>query len=339
MTMTRRSHGKGIAILAATSAALAMVESRPAHAGCTKDVECKGVRICENGRCVYPPPAVGTPGPGEAASPGAATTSAAPAAGSSPAIVPPVDTAAPSVPPTRTTDAPSVSAPVVAAPVPPAPAAPAADVAVSPGGAVPGPSLVAARASWIYPPGRHSPLEMGGFGFGIHDGNAGAFGGGVQAGYRFSRWLAIGAWLEGSGQRERPMVRGRAAYRLYDLGLGLTVGETVGPIFGDLSVLPELTLLTVEGRNLNPGKSVTRWGAAADARLRLGLVLGPWRPFVFGAGSYALLAYRLTLDDYPEQSTTLSRRNAILGLGLAYCFGAARSGETIARRPSPGLGE
>ena len=322
MTMTRRSHKNGLAILAATSAALAMVESRPAQAGCTKDVECKGERICENGRCVYPPPAVETEGP---APPSAAV--AAPAAAAPP-------------------DAPSPVAPAVVRPPSPAPAAAtfAADIAASPPDAWPDPSGVAWRASWDQRPRRRLLLEVGGFGFGIHDGNAGAFGGGGQAGYRFSRWLAMGAWLEGSGQREQAMAGGSAAYRLYDLGFGPTVWQEVGPIFGDLSVLPKLTLLTIKGRIMirgeeHPGKSLTRWGAAAEARLRLGLVLGPLRPFIFVAGSYALTAERLTLDDYPEQSMTLSRRNISVGLGLAYCFGEARWGETFARRPSPGLGE
>ena len=322
MTMTRRSQKNGLAILAATSAALAMVESRPAQAGCTKDVECKGERICENGRCVYPPPAVETEGP---APPSAAV--AAPAAAAPP-------------------DAPSPVAPAVAKPPSPAPTAAtlAADVAASPPDAWPDPSGVAWSASWVPRPRRRLLFEVGGYGFGIHAGNAGAFGGGVQAGYRFSRWLGMGAWLEGSGQREQAMAVGSAAYRLYDLGFGPTVWQEAGPIFCDLSVFPELTLLTIKTlleskAGLEPGKSLTRWGAAAEARFRAGLVLGPLRPFIFVAGSYALIAERLTLDEYPEDSTTLARRDVRLGVGLAYFFGEARWGETFARRPSPGLGE
>jgi hypothetical protein len=261
-------------------------------------------------------------------------------AGSFPEPMPP-QTSAESTTPAPVAAAPPVFTPVVAAPASPASAAAqaAADVAASPPDAVPGPKRVATKAPSVHRPKRHLPVEVGGFGFAIHDGDAGAFGGGVQVGYRFSRWFAIGARLEGSGQRERAMVTGSAAYRLYDLGLGLTAWKEVGPLWGDLSVFPELTLLTVEGRNLNPGKSVARWGAAADARLSLGLVLGPWRPFIFVAGSYAFLAERLTLEDYPEQSLSLSRGNVSVGLGLAYFFGAAKSGETIVRQPPPGLEE
>jgi hypothetical protein len=161
--------------------------------------------------------------------------------------------------------------------------------------------------------------EISGFGFGFYDGDTRALGGGVHAGYRFSPWLAIGAWLEGSGQRERQMERGSGAYRLYDLGLGPAVWKEKGLIFGDLSVLPKLTLLTVQTTALGrgqaiPGKRATTWGAAAAARLRLGLVLGPWRPFMFVAGSYALIAERVTLDVFPEEGVTLARGNVSLGV-------------------------
>jgi hypothetical protein len=54
--MMRGSYLRRFTIVAAASAALAMGGSLPAHAGCTTDVECKDARICEQGRCVYPPP-------------------------------------------------------------------------------------------------------------------------------------------------------------------------------------------------------------------------------------------------------------------------------------------
>jgi len=326
--MTRRLHRRALATLAATSAVLAMVETRAAHVGCTKDVECKGMRICENGRCVYPPPETEAQGPSAAASVGPATTPATPATGTPQSPVPPAGTeaAAPAVPPNRTNAAPSVSA--VAEPAPPA--------APPRNGEVGGPSRVAPRASWVRQPSRRFPVEVGGFGFGIDDWNAGAFGGGVEAGYRFSRWLAIGAWLEGSGKRQKRLPFSYA-YRLYDLGLGLTVGETVGPLLADLSVLPELTWQTVEDRYLVPGTSVTLWGAAAGARLRMGPRLGQWCPFIFVAGSYAFWVQSHTVyhQHVYSGSVPLPRGNVSIGLGLAYLFGVASSDETVLRWPSP----
>jgi hypothetical protein len=160
--------------------------------------------------------------------------------------------------------------------------------------------------------------ELGGFGFGLYDGDALGVGAGLQAGLRFARWLGIEAVFSGSNQRERSLVRGTAAYRLFSLGVGLNAQKAWRTTFVDLGIMPEATLLTVRGKDLQAGGSVTRWGLAAAARARFGLVTGSWRPFVLVGVSTALRAERLVLDDYPEQSTTLSRWNLSCGLGVAH---------------------
>ena len=277
-------------MLVPTSAALAMVETRAAHAGCTMDVECKGVRICESGRCVFPAAEAGRQGPSRAASAGTAATSAVSAMG------PPQSTATP----------PS-----------PAPA-----TAAAPEGAAWDPRPVAPSAPRGGPTSRGFLVEVGGFGFRIDDGSSGAFGGGLEAGIPLSRWLAIAAWLEGSGQRESRSLYG--AYRLFDVGLGLTVGRTVGPILADVSVLPELTWGTVEEGTLSPMPSEHHlWGAALGARLRIGLPLRAWCPFIFVADSYAVWAESYTVNyTYVFYGTLkLPPGNLSLGLGLAYRFG------------------
>jgi hypothetical protein len=286
------------------------------------------------------PPGVKAVGAGSSAPPDTAL--------SAPIHSQPSALATPSDAPARAAHAPPPPSPAVA-PVPGAASSAAATLAPGATRTVPAPASppsparaadrTAQRAAPAGQPARKTMVELGGFGFGIHDGDAGAFGGGIQAGYRFPHWLGIDAVFAGSGVRERAMVRGSAAYRLYSLGVGLDVRKQSGPVSGDLGVFPEVTLLSVDGRNLNPGRSVTRWGAAAAARLRLLLVLGPWRPFAFAGTSYALRAESLRLDDYPEQSITLSRWNLSLGLGLAYFFGAVTQGETNVRQPSLGLVE
>jgi hypothetical protein len=163
---------------------------------------------------------------------------------------------------------------------------------------------------------------VGGFGFRIDDGSSGAFGGGLEAGIPLSRWLAIAAWLEGSGQRESRSLYG--AYRLFDVGLGLTVGRTVGPILADVSVLPELTWGTVEEGTLSEMRSEHHlWGAALAARLRMGLPLRAWCPFIFVADSYAVWAesYSVYYIHVFNGSLKLPPGNLSLGLGLAYRFG------------------
>jgi hypothetical protein len=300
--MTTGSHKRRLAVLAAISAAVAIVV-RPAHAGCTKDVECKGVRICENGRCVFPPPEGTTQGPTEAALPQA--------------------TAAPSR--------------LDAAPVPPA--APVAAPAQRPNEAWPGANRVAPKEFWVQRPNQRFLNEVGGFGFGIHDGKVGAWGGGVEAGYRLSRWWTVAAWFEGSGAREQALPRSSATYRRYDLGVGFAVGKTVEPLFADLSLLPELTWLAVEGEKISSGHSENRWGVAASARIRVGLLIGSWCPFVFVAGSYDLTDEQFSFDgNHGYDILTIPGGNASYGLGLAYLFGAANSDEndrTIPGRPRP----
>lgn len=168
-------------------------------------------------------------------------------------------------------------------------------------------------------PSAATPLsfELGGFAFGIHDGDAFGFGGGVQVGLHFPHWLGLEAVMAGSSQRERAMERGTAAYRLFSLGVGGNARRTWRVAFVDLGVMPEATLLTVSGRNLQSGRNATRWGLAAAARARFGLVYGGWRPFLFMGASHDFRAERLLLEDYPEHSLTLSRWNFICGLGLA----------------------
>ena len=208
-----------------------------------------------------------------------------------------------------------------------------------PSEAWPGANLVAPKEFWARRPNQRFSVEVGGVGFGIHDGKVGAWGGGVEAGYRLSRWRTVAAWFEGSGAREQALALSSATYRRYDLGLGLAFGKTVEPLFADLSFLPELTRLTVEGERLVSGNSENRWGVAAGARIRIGLLIGPWRPFVFVAGSYDLAEEQFTFyGSHGYDVLTIPRGNASYGLGLAYLFGAANSDEndrTILGRPRP----
>jgi hypothetical protein len=318
-------------MLATSSVALAMVETRAAQ-GCTMDMECKGVRICADGRCVYPPPEAGAQGSARAASAGAAITSA---------VAAPAPPAAVVAPATGAASVPVAASPSVALLPSSPPAAAAAEIAAFPDGAPPGASRDSSRPSWIRGPRRPFLAEVGGLGFGIYDGNAGALGGGIEAGYRLWRWLGIGAWLEGSENREQKTAP--ASYRLYDLGLGLTVGETAGPLLADFSVLPELTLtrLSGEGETLGSGTGVTRMGVAAAARLRVGLRSGPWCLFIFVARSYILWEESDTvyIQHVYSGSVMPPRRNVSLGLGLAYLFGADSSNEAIASWPLPGFAE
>jgi hypothetical protein len=93
--LRRRFHLDSLAIVSVSAAALALVFPRSAHARCTTDAQCKGVRICENGRCVNPPAEVGTASPSRAAPPGTATPSDATSEGHPQSPAPPAGTPVP----------------------------------------------------------------------------------------------------------------------------------------------------------------------------------------------------------------------------------------------------
>jgi hypothetical protein len=164
--------------------------------------------------------------------------------------------------------------------------------------------------------------EVAGLGFGTHDGDAGTFGAGILVGYRPTGALFLAALFEATGERERTLGPGLAAYRTFRLGVGAGGLHKWGRVFGDVGIFPELTLLTLNGKQLATGRSATAWGAAADLRARLGLAWGHVAPFLFVGGSYDLREERLTLDDRPQTIVTLSRWNVSAGAGLAFLFGA-----------------
>ena len=215
------------------------------------------------------------------------------------------------------------AAPLDAKPAPPATKAsappavlPDAKAAASATEAAASPTAVAAEKPKPDPRG-----EVAGLGFGTHDGDAGTFGAGILVGYRPTGALNLAALFEATGERERTLGPGLAAYRTFHLGVGAGVVRARGRFFGEAGIFPELTLLTLNGKQLSPGRSATAWGAAADLRVRLGLRVGRVAPFLFAGASYALRGEHLTLDDRP-QNITLSRWNVSAGAGLAFLFGA-----------------
>ena len=182
------------------------------------------------------------------------------------------------------------------------------------------PSLPSPSAVVVAGPKRAPSIEVAGMAFGTHDGDAGAFGGGVSAAYRIGDTLSVAALLETTGERERTLGPVVASYRTSRLGLGVSMLRRSGRLFGDAGLLPELTMLTASGSPLVVPRTVTTWGAAVELRFRLGLALGRYVPFLFAAGSGALRAEQLKLDDRTE-SATLSRWDLSAGAGLAIFLG------------------
>jgi hypothetical protein len=110
-----------VAAVVGAIAAAVVLSPAAAHAGCTRDSECKGARICENGRCVNPQNSQS--GAGASVQPAPAV---APGPGSAPAPMPPPVPAmsAPPAPPPQNVHMPPPmpgSAPTQFAPIPGAP--------------------------------------------------------------------------------------------------------------------------------------------------------------------------------------------------------------------------
>jgi hypothetical protein len=185
------------------------------------------------------------------------------------------------------------------------------------------PARVSSRSTEATIRTSHAPMvEVAGLAFGTHNGDAGTFGAGVFASYAIGDAMAVAMLLETTGERQTAVGPVIATYRTSRLGVGVSVRRRWGRWFGDAGLFPELTVLTANGQPLVIARSVTTWGAALDVRGRLGLVFGRFVPFLLAGGSGALRAESLTLDDYPQASTTLSRWNLSVGAGLAVFFGA-----------------
>jgi hypothetical protein len=202
------------------------------------------------------------------------------------------------------------------------PAIPPDDAKAAPSGTRAQPEAAGETKAVAAKQARRGPRgEIAGLGFGTHDGDAGTFGAGILVGYRPTGALALAAVFEATGERERTLGPGLAGYRSFRLGVGAGVQRNWGRVFGDIGLFPELTLLTLNGKQLATGRSATAWGAAADLRARLGIAWGRVAPFLFAGVSYDLRQESLTLDDRPQTILTLSRWNVSAGAGLAFLFG------------------
>jgi hypothetical protein len=172
------------------------------------------------------------------------------------------------------------------------------------------------RISIAPPAGSQPPhVDLDAFGFGIDDGDAGAFGGGLQAGLR---WQTIGLVLvvEGSTNRQRALGPVYARYRFLRAGPGLMARRQWSLAFVDAALVPEVVRNTISGVGLSLPQDVTAWNVAADLRLRFGLSLGRVSPFVYMGASWSFLQEHLRVHD-SNDSTSLPRANIAAGLGIS----------------------
>jgi hypothetical protein len=160
--------------------------------------------------------------------------------------------------------------------------------------------------------------DVGAVVFGIHDGDAGTYGAGVQAMVRL-RWLRVVALAETTGERHRLLGPAEATYASTRFGVGAGVGAQWRRVFADFTLVPELArdVMHGSGAELSPANRVVAWGYLLDGRARVGWRWRAFAPFLFAGASWSFVRERLTLDNRPDAATSLSRGNLAAGLGFS----------------------
>lgn len=179
----------------------------------------------------------------------------------------------------------------------------------------------AERAEISGPRPAANEVELGvGFG-GSVDGDARAPSGGLLAGLHLYRGLGAAMAADVAGQRQVALGQWAATYLVSRLGLGLALRVQPGFVWADVALLPQITRLSVEGKNVMTPHTAAVWGASVEGRSRIGLRWGGLAPFVSIAVNRALVAQTLTLDDRPD-SARLSSWDVGVVLGVSWIFGS-----------------
>jgi hypothetical protein len=158
--------------------------------------------------------------------------------------------------------------------------------------------------------------ELAALVFGMHDGDAGTFGGGVAAALSRRAYFLV-ALVEGVAERQRSLPPGSAGYGQLRMGIGAGARKSWRRVFVDLALVPELAHYALRGIDLTGSQSVVAWGFVADGRARLGFAWGRVAPFTYVGANWSLLRERLWVDGQPGP-VTLSRANLAAGLGISF---------------------
>ena len=182
-------------------------------------------------------------------------------------------------------------------------------------------ALAPAERAEVSGPRRTHEVELGiGFG-GSVDGDARAPSGGLLAGLHLYRGLGAAMAADVAGQRQVALGQWAATYLVSRLGVGLALRVQPGFVWADVALLPQITRLSVEGKNLMTPHTAAVWGASVEGRGRIGLRWGGLAPFVSIAVNRALVRQTLTLDDRPD-SARLSSWDVGVVLGVSWIFGS-----------------
>jgi hypothetical protein len=160
-------------------------------------------------------------------------------------------------------------------------------------------------------------IDLAAFGSLVHDGDVGTWAAGGELAFGLGDRFSVTAQGHATGERTQALGPGQAAYRSLGFGAGVSWRRPLGRAVLDAGAGPEAVRTALQGERLSMPRDATAWGLAIDARIRLGVRLGPVVPFVYGGAAYALTAAKLTLDDRLD-TLMLSRWNVAAGLGLLF---------------------
>ena len=78
-------------------------------------------------------------------------------------------------------------------------------------------------------------------------------------------------------QRQVALGQWAATYLVSRLGVGLAFRVQPGFVWADVALLPQITRLSVEGKNVMTPRMAAVWGGSVEGRGRIGLRWGGWR--------------------------------------------------------------
>jgi hypothetical protein len=153
------------------------------------------------------------------------------------------------------------------------------------------------------------------------DGNARALAGGVFAGVQLHGALRAAFAAGVAGERQVALGPGAATYVVSRLGAGPALHVQRGRVWTQLALLPQLTLLSLEGKNLATVHAATAWGASVEGRGRIGVRWGRLAPFISLALTRSFGGETLTLDDTSDRAR-LSPWEVRVEVGVSFVIGS-----------------
>lgn len=161
--------------------------------------------------------------------------------------------------------------------------------------------------------------ELGIAAGGSADGDARAMAAGLLAGLQIHEALALAMAADVTGQRQLGLGPGAATYQVSRLGLGVALRAQPGLSWMDVALLPQITRLSVDGKNLTTPRASAVWGASVEVRGRIGVRWRALAPFFSVAVNRALIRETLTLDDTTDRARLSSWDIGVL-VGVSWLF-------------------